>query len=1011
MLSNLLQRNRKAKGYGIALILVFLATSVAIVTSLQMMSGPITAAYLGSTSQNNLSAQQLAQTGLNTVVADVQNLYNTGQTISTSYSYSSASAPTSLETPQSPDALAGAKNSVGSYTGNIAWVNGNSLLVKVMATVGSSKATATRIITLTRGIYPLDNVTGATAAYGLRRLKADNTSISTDDRAIRVRRGRDNAETDIGFLPNGDLDIPALMTFLNDGLTTYPKPLDRVTGAVRAYSLRKINTAYTGNAITVRRSSDDATANIGFLPNGDLDAPALLSFCKTDSCFVTTWYDQSGNGRNATQTTLAAQPRIVNAGALEMINGRVAMWVDGVDDALNGGASVFATSSFNLLVAKADAGASITLQSKATSGTSGTGGQKYLLSPPNAGAVNAGTGISLGENGAGVYEHGNSYMPCLANSVLSPNNNDSLVVSYNYINKQPFLFINSKLVDVGFTSPRADLVLPVYVGGPPPIHAPYGYFKGAVGEWIQYPTNLTTANRQILENDEARYYDLTLADPGYTPPLVTVPSATAAYGLRRLITDNTGTTDDDKAIQVRRSSDNTTQIIGFDPKGNLDLANLYKFCGTSSCFVAIWHDQSGNNYHASQATAANQPRIVNAGVLETQNGRPAMYFDGNDYLSTLSTLSITNNAATAFAVINMNAGALGFGRVLGGKGSGDTTDFTAATSAVFFCRNGDGVNQLASYRSSTVRGVSSVTTGTLFQATSVYDGTNHTMAVNGVAGTSVASTGNLGITQLWMGISPQLSPNDYWRGNMSEIILYATAPTVVTRSRVETNQMAYYNINNQEPDTGFVTTWYDQSGNGFNFMQGERELQPVIRLDSKTGRPTIQFNGLNNYMATGTTLNFTGTNARALVVASMDGSTGSAGRLFGGKKNSDVYDYATPESVSFLRRYGATNQLFSYRNNATLGISPAFTLNQPFQATSVFNGSSHQIRVNGVNGTSVASSGSFGINQLWLGGAPFLFLGDLWAGGVSEILLYPNAMNAVPLAQLERDQRSYHGTP
>lgn len=997
----------KKKGYGLAMLLAFLGTTMAIGASLQLMSGPLSAIVMGSASQNRLAAEELAKSGMRAVTARLQTSYNSGQTIAAGASFNSTNDPAYVLMPQSPDSLAGATRSVGSYISRVAYVNGNTVLVVVTATVGSSQSSVSQLLTLTRNVYPLDNITGATAAYGMRRL----TSNAAITRAIRVRRGSDNAETDIGFLPNGDLDMPALMTFLNDNLTTYPKPLDRVTGAFRAYSLRKINTAYTGNAIIVRRSSDDTTTNIGFLPNGDLDTPSLLSFCKTDSCFVTTWYDQSGNGRNATQSTLTAQPRIVNAGALEMINGRVALRFDGVDDAIAGATNNLANSSFNLVVAQVDAGASITLQSKATSGSSGTGGQKYLLSPPQGGAVNAGSGISLGENGVGVYEHGNAYMPCLANASISPNNNDGLIVSYNYINKRPFLFVNSKLVDVGFTSLRGDLFTPVFIGGPPTVHAVYGYFKGAVGEWIQYPTDLTTAERQILENDDARYYQLTLEDPGYTPPLVTVPSATAAYGLRRLITDNTGTTDDDKAIQVRRSSDNTTQIVGFDTKGNLDLATLFKFCGAGSCFVVNWYDQSGNNYHATQATAANQPRITNAGVLDGQDGKPGLYFDGTDYLATLSTLSVTNNTATAFAVANMSPGALGFGRLLGAKGSGDTTDYQATTSAVFFCRNGAGTSQLAGYRGNTVRGVATITHGTNFQATSVYDGTNHTIAINGVAGTPVASTGNFGITQLWMGESPQLVPNDYWRGTMSEIILYASAPTAITRSRVEGNQMAYYNINNDPPDTGFVTRWYDQSGNGYDFAQGVRELQPVIRIDSKSGRPTIQFNGLNNHMATAGTLNFTGTNARAFVVASMDGSTGSAGRLFGGVKNTDVYDYATPDSASFLRRYGSNNQLFSYRNNANLSITPAFTLNQPFQATSIFNGSFQVTRVNGVGGTSVASSGSFGINRLWLGGAPFLFQGDLWAGGVSEVILYPNAMSGTQLAMLEQDQRSYYGTP
>jgi hypothetical protein len=37
---------------------------------------------------------------------------------------------------------------------------------------------------------------------------------------------------------------------------------------------------------------------------------------------VSTWYDQSGNGNNATQATPASQPKIVDGGALVTLNWR-----------------------------------------------------------------------------------------------------------------------------------------------------------------------------------------------------------------------------------------------------------------------------------------------------------------------------------------------------------------------------------------------------------------------------------------------------------------------------------------------------------------------------------------------------------------------------------------------------------------------------------------------------------------------------------------------------------------
>ena len=82
-----------------------------------------------------------------------------------------------------------------------------------------------------------------------------------------------------------------------------------------AYSLRKLKNNYTGSAIKVRRSSDNAELDIGFV-NGELDTATLLAHANGGDCFVTTWYDQSGNGNNAAQTTAGNQPMIVNTGSI-----------------------------------------------------------------------------------------------------------------------------------------------------------------------------------------------------------------------------------------------------------------------------------------------------------------------------------------------------------------------------------------------------------------------------------------------------------------------------------------------------------------------------------------------------------------------------------------------------------------------------------------------------------------------------------------------------------------------
>jgi hypothetical protein len=119
--------------------------------------------------------------------------------------------------------------------------------------------------------------------------------------------------------------------------------LDRFAeGMAAAYYSGKLLTNYTGNAIRVRRSSDNAEADIGF-DGTDLDTSSLTSFCSGTDGFVTTWYDQSGNGNNATQATAASQPKIVSSGSVITVNGYRVIQYDGTDDNL--GTSLTATGT------------------------------------------------------------------------------------------------------------------------------------------------------------------------------------------------------------------------------------------------------------------------------------------------------------------------------------------------------------------------------------------------------------------------------------------------------------------------------------------------------------------------------------------------------------------------------------------------------------------------------------------------------------------------------------------
>jgi hypothetical protein len=110
--------------------------------------------------------------------------------------------------------------------------------------------------------------------------------------------------------------------------------LDAYGGAHAAYSLRKLNSDYTGAAIRVQRTTDFTEQDIAFDADGNLDLVALRAF-SSGSCGVKTFYDQSGNGKHVTQSTTGLQPRIMfTNGNVPSVDERPALSFNGVNYSL-----------------------------------------------------------------------------------------------------------------------------------------------------------------------------------------------------------------------------------------------------------------------------------------------------------------------------------------------------------------------------------------------------------------------------------------------------------------------------------------------------------------------------------------------------------------------------------------------------------------------------------------------------------------------------------------------------
>lgn len=75
------------------------------------------------------------------------------------------------------------------------------------------------------------------------------------------------------------------------------------------WGAHRLVSGYSGNLFTLRRTSDGATLNVAAQSGGDYpDYPAIAAWIGSSTATVTTIFDQTGNGRNLIQGTVANQP-------------------------------------------------------------------------------------------------------------------------------------------------------------------------------------------------------------------------------------------------------------------------------------------------------------------------------------------------------------------------------------------------------------------------------------------------------------------------------------------------------------------------------------------------------------------------------------------------------------------------------------------------------------------------------------------------------------------------------
>ena len=113
---------------------------------------------------------------------------------------------------------------------------------------------------------------GASGAYSLRDIGAMNGSV------VRVRRDphdTTDAINDEQQFSANQVSSRALEDWVNGKLENV-LPADIATAAA-AYSLRKVKASYSGNAVRIRRSSDDIEVNVAFDSDDKVSASSPIT--------------------------------------------------------------------------------------------------------------------------------------------------------------------------------------------------------------------------------------------------------------------------------------------------------------------------------------------------------------------------------------------------------------------------------------------------------------------------------------------------------------------------------------------------------------------------------------------------------------------------------------------------------------------------------------------------------------------------------------------------------------
>lgn len=241
---------------------------------------------------------------------------------------------------------------------------------------------------------------------------------------------------------------------------------------------------WTNTGITNGDWADQIGSNNGTV-NG---SPDLYTGQPYDG-FVSTWYDQSGNGNDATQATTTAQPKIVDAGAL--VTGGLDF--DGVDDWLQYNGLAFSNGLISIFIAR-------TLDAPTT-----TAGSIFDAADDNA--FSASNGFRFDSRSSAARFGTNSALTTFANTSTSEQLQSGIKTSTDRVLYLDGAQVASDAVagNVDFTSVTQHKIGAITATGGQSIGA--AFLNGQINEIIVYNTD-QSANRTGIETNINDHYSI-----------------------------------------------------------------------------------------------------------------------------------------------------------------------------------------------------------------------------------------------------------------------------------------------------------------------------------------------------------------------------------------------------------------------------------------------------------------------------------------------------------------------